>query len=400
MRRALAAAVCAFALQATATVTGTVIAIDGAPIANVQIAAMEPPLPFPLSLRAPEAKPLAVATTNATGEFALDVKGNGIVDVRIRRDGFLPVDLLTPSSESVGTITLRSSTMVEGRVTAAGKPVPNARVFVVGMQSTLTVTTDDGGKYRIPDPTTWAQSISVIHPKYAPAFHPAASRDFALDSGRTVRGKVVDANDKPVAGATVDLSNLLSTKTAADGSFVFQNAPAQAMAVRVLAPGGAAAAIVTSPSLILKVRPAVSISGVVRDADKHTVSGIAVFIGNETAMDAVITDGNGRFAFAAMPSGIYQIMAMAGTLYASDSQKVDAAREVKVDLIAKRQEEVAGRVVTDDGQPVAGAAIVLVMSTRGMSVAAFSQEVTGADGRFRVRAGEASESRRIAAVKA
>jgi carboxypeptidase family protein len=406
MRR-LAAAVAvigmAIALPAGAAVTGLVIGTDGAPMANVRVVASSPQAPFPAPLIEREAGPLAVATTDAKGAFTLDVPHNGVIDVKVRRDGFVPADVLALTDESVGTIVLRAAPMVEGRVTADGKPVANATVLVSSAVSMVRITTGADGRYRIPDPRLWAESLIVTHPDFAPAVQLQDAVDFALQRGRRVSGKVVDAKGHPVAGALVDVDGLVPAKSAGDGTFTIAHVHEHATLLRARSEKAVVVAPFVDGSPVLHVASASTVSGVVRDTAKHPLAGIIVALTGENVQATAVTDAAGAFAFEGVPRGSYALSANAATFYEVENADVDTTGgDVKRDLAAKRLAALDGRVVTSDGAPVIGAAIYVVATVgQGQESFAPTGVVSGAGGAFRIRSQfDPTMSARLVAIKA
>jgi len=370
------------ALPLGAAVTGTVVGANGTPIANVRVMAVEPPLPLPRSLVAP--KQLASATTNDKGEFELQIKSAGVIDLQIRQDDFAPVDKVVLSTEPAGTIPLQPAKMLEGRVTAKGVAVASARVYAIAEASTYATATDAQGKYRIPDPQKWGAGYIIVLPAdLAPAFHPASTRDFDLVPGRTVSGRVVDEKGRGVSGATVIANEIFTTTSGADGTFTFAHLPEQAIEFRAETSDQTA----HSQSATLKLQPAARISGIVRDENKRPVAGVSVMLMSTSTDDVIISDANGAYTSRLLPRDQYQVAAAVAGLYSSNDDKVaDATKgDARHDVAVVRQLPVAGQVIGDDGLPVINAALVALFS-RDESPATL--RVTGAvseiDGKFRL----------------
>lgn len=126
---------------------------------------------------------------------------------------------------------------------------------------------DAAGKFNGAVPTTNQDVLVIPYGSGVPAMRflgvaPAQIAGFALDAGDAIAGKVLDAADRPVAGATVavsagDLPPLLAT-TADDGSFASRvRASAGALGVVVLAPRGdrlSASSAVFAPGGTVEVR--------------------------------------------------------------------------------------------------------------------------------------------------
>jgi hypothetical protein len=162
--------------------------------------------------------------------------------------------------------------------------------------------TDVDGKYRIAEPTWWAERILVRHPDFAPALHPISSRDFVLTSGDTLRGSVVDENDRPIGGVTVSLDGLLEATTSADGRFTI--AHVYARPVRLVARSGSriATASASGTAIVLKLAPARSITGTLVDEANKPVAGAIATALSDSLGETALSDARGAFAIS-VPAG-------------------------------------------------------------------------------------------------
>jgi hypothetical protein len=395
----LSLVVCPLAMAAS--ITGVVMTPSGAPIANAYVAVFrEMPPPAVIKLDAPP-RPLASVTTGANGAFSAEAAGNGVVVVHVSADGFEPVDIAT-DPEPLGALMLRPAATVTGRVTANGKPVANAAVIVMPVVQGIptVVMTDADGKYRIAEPTWWAETILVRHPDFAPAVHPISARDFALASGDTLRGSVVDENDRPVGGAAVSLDGLLEATTGADGRFTIPHVYARPL--RLVARSGAriATGSAREKAIVLKLAPARRITGTLIDeADKPVAGAIANALGDGTG-DSTLTDARGAFSIS-VPPGQYLVSASAHNLESDDKAADVTSGDANVALHATRLIPLQGIVQTADGKPVGGAALfVLAGEGDDAMQMPLSPRASGADGRFRLRTKIIdSQPERIVAMK-
>jgi len=395
----LSLAVCPLAMAAS--ITGVVTAPSGAPIANARVAVFrEMPPPAVIALDAPP-RPLASVTTGASGAFSVESGGNGIVVVHVSADGFEPVDIAT-DPEPLGTLALRPAVTVTGRVTANGKPVANAAVIAMPVVRGIptVVMTDGDGKYRLAEPTWWAERLLVRHPDFAPALHPISSRDFALHPGDALRGSVVDENGRPAGGAAVSLDGLLEATTGADGRFAIAHVYARPQ--RLVARSGSriATGSASDQEIVLKLAPARSIAGtLVDEAGKPVAGAIATALGDGIG-ETTLTDDRGAFAIS-VPAGQYLVSAGAHNLEADSHDADVTGGDASVALHAKRLIPLQGVVQTADGKPVGGAALFVLAGEGDTAMPLpLSPRVSGADGRFRLRTKIIdSQPERIVAMK-
>lgn len=409
-RRVLVVAIAtAVAPSLFASITGLVLAPDGAPAANVRVAAFRPLSPYqslPVAISG-ELVPLTTTKTDARGTFSIDVGGLGLVDIHVDAEGFAPVDRIVATDEPAGTIALVAARPVEGKVMADGKPVIGAIVLGIGEQGVpIVARTDSSGVYRLPNPAVWAQVIVVEHPDFAIAAHQPSSLDFSLNRGREVRGRVVDSNGRPVPSAKVDINRILFATTAADGTFTIPHVQAEVAVIRARVQNAAAVELLAAGSPSLKLKTAAHVNGTVRDTEKRPLSGITVLLSTgERFGDSTVTDDKGAFAFEGVPPGKHSLDAGGGSVFTAEPAEVNVTeRDVaKIDVTAQRQQAIDGFVRNEDGSVASGASIGVMYSvTAGdfaRSVTLMTQEVSGADGKFRIRVGDASSKFRIIAVK-
>jgi len=163
----------------------------------------------------------------------------------------LPSDVLI----STHGLTMQIAGTITGVVTdsASGKPLYGARLTAGRVLSDRLprAWTDVEGRFQLIGVTPGNTPVTVHFAEYAPQIkelHVAAGEenplDFALSSARTVAGRVVDGDAKPIGGV-----HLLATRWAghetlglqalsdADGRFVLADAPRDAFELSLYAPG-------------------------------------------------------------------------------------------------------------------------------------------------------------------
>jgi hypothetical protein len=361
-------------------VTGFLFGPDGAPLSNVVVSAVRPAWPDPYAVR-PDTV-LATARTDAHGAFSLDVPSRQIVDVQVRLDSFLPVDLMVASDDHDIGIPLRAMAMREGKVTAGGKPVAGAKIVAANHSTVVSAVSDANGVYRLPNPAEWANTIWVLHPDFAPLQRGTTSPDYVLDPGYPIDGSVVDEAGKPVAGAEVDFHEGVTTKTGADGRFHFAHAP-EAISVLVASVPGARAMTMDRRTPVLKLEPARRINGVVRDHAKQPVSGMVVMLSQKGGWATTTTDASGAFSFASASreSATLQTYESGGYLHSTASIEAGDAN-LQHDIEVPPAIRYEGKVVAADGSPRSGATLIYVVRTDKYEAAEPVGIASAPDGRF------------------
>lgn len=165
------------------------------------------------------------------------------------------VDRPTDGPLASTTVTLERGATLVGRVTNAAtrEPIAMARVTVGEVMSpgAPMAWTDDEGRFEVTGVASGERVVTVHAPELAPAATRVsvasgekAELSFALQSGRSVRGRVIDEADKPVERATVVLEKWhefetlgLKAMTDETGDFVIENAPTDAFSIATFAPG-------------------------------------------------------------------------------------------------------------------------------------------------------------------
>jgi len=154
--------------------------------------------------------------------------------------------------DGTATTVLERGVPIEGTVYGSdGKPLAKASVGTGGdrvpSNTIPVIRTDDNGKFTFNAKPGDLVVVTVKADKHAPdlkQFTVAAKNEpleFRLEAGKTLKGRVVDAAGKPVAGVTLyadtwrgnrTLGNRLTTKE--DGTFVWDGAPADAVQMDIM----------------------------------------------------------------------------------------------------------------------------------------------------------------------
>ncbi|MGZ5440854.1 MAG: carboxypeptidase regulatory-like domain-containing protein [Thermoanaerobaculia bacterium] len=429
MRTRTFAAALAFALSslpALAAITGSVMTVDGAPIASARVSIHAPELPDARRARllsqSPERVPAESTQADAKGAFSLPSPKEAVVELRIDAVGYEPVSRRVERDEEAGAIALTKREGRKGVVTAGGKPVANATVVISYEGTDWIARTDEQGRYEAPDPKR-ARSITVLHPDFAVdeelfmrAGTPASELDRKLVAGTKVTGRVVAADGTtPVANATILLDPWPLATSGDDGMFTIPHAPAKWSTLTArkdaLIARRAFDSAVKSP-VTLKLEKAAVISGRVTDSKtKMPVAGAIVTLNSagrfmiDGAGLSAITDAKGGYSIAG-PAGAYAVSASHPAFELNTGEvTVTAGQQAVKDLTIGQLARVSGVVVDEEQKPVVAASVVAEPAGAGgpmpmpmRMLRAPTRTVTGPDGRFSVRV-SADEDLRMRATK-
>jgi hypothetical protein len=205
----------AVALPSWGAITGTVMNADGQALAGAKVSlhALE-------TVEARRARyasdkfertPLASTATDSNGRFSFESPKDPVVDVLISASAYAPAAVRAERDDDLGGIAVVSAAIKEGRVTAGGKAVVDARVLWMGAGAESIAATDAEGRYKVADPAKWADRIVIIHPQYAiydeitrRAMAANIPTDRTLQTGISLTGIVVaEDGQTPVKDATI-----------------------------------------------------------------------------------------------------------------------------------------------------------------------------------------------------
>jgi protocatechuate 3,4-dioxygenase beta subunit len=398
-----------------ANIEGSVYRPDGTPVAAT-VTAYLVESSAAQSQRVQARTPRAALATVKTeeGRFTFANLPESVIDIDVRAEGFGPRVLRAIPNDAPLSITLREAAMVEGRVTANGKPVANAYVVWLGMSDVeYAATTDANGRYRVPDPMKWATEPRVIHPtlttdqsaRHRPdllhiELQPRAKETAPPPGSGTISG-TVRIGKKPLAGVPVMIQPMsdhriepIRVVTNGKGRYVVEGLPPrrafvhigegfhprfrmshemEVAAVEGAGPNVAQLDRERSVTVDLELIPAPMISGRVTDVDGKPVAGaqVQVVLAGRSMLDFMHesparTANDGRYVIAAPPfgdTGRAQVAVGARNRSVVRSKPFEIGGEsVTVDVALPRFENVTLRVTAPDGSGVAGARVAFASS--------------------------------------
>lgn len=215
-------------------------------------------------------------------------------------------------------------------------------------------------------------------------------------------------DDRPVAGATVELRALatLSATTDQDGRAVLTGAGPGRYTLVAWASGfgktyqEVRVPVAVSPGAVverlrLRLRPGAPVSGRVVSPDGAPVAGALVRYAElaelanraDPIRDAVQTDEHGAFRFEAMPAGTFRFLATDSHFAPGSSPPVTldgAAARSGIEIRMDRGAVVAGRVVSRSGAAVGWATVRITARTSGAAYDAPRQTYADETGHFEI----------------
>lgn len=412
-----------FTSSAFAAIVGTVVNPDGQPVAGAKVSSFAPETIEARRLRlvskSPERVPLASVTTDSNGRFTVDDKKESVVDVRVEAKGFAPTSARYATDEDAGAIALTVAAMKTGTITANGKPVAGATVVWSG-DAEVIATTDEKGKYSVPDPDKWANRLTVIHADYAPLDEGMApfgdSRknvDRTLAAGVALSGRVVAADGTTaVPKVPIFVDNWPMATSGDDGAFTIPHAGKDWAQVEARVGDRAAARARMTGAINLKLTKGGVISGVVRDvktnqplagAELRLTSGTGPFA---AASRVAFSDAKGNYTLSPMVAGNYQLNATRPGFNAPPvAIAVPPGQAVQKPVYLSERARVSGSVVDEEKRPVGGTRLTarpagreggLMMIGRGQQAAT---AVSAPDGRFVLRGADTGADLQLEAQK-
>lgn len=391
-----------------AALFGTIRDASGGPIATARVVRLSADMPTSIP-----GGPAVISDDKGAYELCLDSRWSGPVRwivVEVSAAGYSAVTYrsIVPGRVNVDFALVPEAT-ISGRVVRddTGEPVPDAYVFVPAWQRGVEGTphgaafTDRDGRFRLDQIAAgrhlvFARAHGMVDtsagtPVDVGVGQTSVEIKIRLEAASTLRGRVIDG-DKPVAGARVVAlagrgvsPNAVSQE---DGSFVLAGVPRgevrfTAFPYEVVKPERFAVTRGEHDGITIEVEPRGAIVGrVVRGERPVPGANLAISGPNDSDLGEVRTDGDGRFEVRGLRPGPWTVAASDDRVGAfGTGETVHLARgetkEVTIDLAYAAS--IAGRVVDQQGKPIAGVA-VLFRSTKSDDGGIGA---TSADGTFR-----------------
>lgn len=382
-------------LERAAAISGRVVDAEGHGVAEAwvqldeargEIASAGVPTFFEQSLHG--------ATADAEGAFQFSAVAPGKILLRAHRDDYQPsaartLEIQPGRSLEKVELVLERGAVITGRIARPdGLPVPGAHVRVRepgqrGVWTEFLFADSDGeGIYRLDGVPLRRQRVEAFDALGARVSREIEVRpgdnslDLVLEPGRQVRGRVVDASGRPVAGArgtlrptgsvTPDVARARSTF---DGTFMFAGVAGGTYELTFeregYAPAGGPGLLTVGSDdlegLEVRLVPGVAISGRVLGVEPERwpeVEILATGPGGTQRPGRVFAEG--RYEIPGAGAGDWQITARLGFHRQASAVTtiLPEATEAHLDLDLSRGVTVHGRT-TLDGQPLVGARIGL-----------------------------------------
>ncbi len=404
------------------TIGGIVQDEAGHPIAGVRVEVTGPPTE---SESVNRGFTIGTAETDARGRWRLDVAPKDLSDLYVHPEH--PRYMRRPgervSRNLDGVFVLTRGLTVTGRVVnAAGRPIKGARAMFghdrIG-PDLPSGTTDDRGEFALENCEPGPSIVTVQAEGYAPRFRDVRVEAGAApvvitlpEPGATLRVKVVNVEGKPVAGAILAVDTWRGHRSlefrkeaGADGRIEWRSAPRDEMLCAVFKPGYMSsrdlALTASDREHVVTLYPELVISGRVTDAETsrplpnfRLIRGRKYKLGKETHWDeneAVVLAGGRYTTRFDEPCVAFFVRVDAPGYQPAESRAFRSTDKSQTfDVALRRGGGLSAVVLRPDGQPAAGAEIMLATERNGyfMQAGRFDRKANlprftaGPDGRF------------------
>jgi protocatechuate 3,4-dioxygenase beta subunit/5-hydroxyisourate hydrolase-like protein (transthyretin family) len=365
---------------AHAAITGSVVDLEGKPIAGATVRAFAAEGSDVMRARLVAGKterdPVVSVQSAENGSFSIELKTPGAVDVTIEAPSRRRMTIPTVDGDDLGSVILASPSARTIRVTSGGKPVANA-IVVSGLDVDRTKASGEV-------PAEIGGSYIVVHPDYAISSRGglANATEIKLSRGVAVRGRVVKGAD-PVAHAIVSIDGWPLAETGDDGTFAIAHAPDGWKSITAIHGSDVGSANRSkAASVEIPLAPGATFTGTVREL-KHgvAVAGARMTLSGPDDTSAIaLTDAKGSFTFASLLPRSYSINGMHPSFAIEQASVALPAKRSRV-FTAQPFARARGHVLDEDKKPVAAAFV----SAGSPGLARGRSTSTNAAGEFAVR---------------
>lgn len=423
-------------LRAAVLTFGHVADLDGAPVAGAEVRI----LPGDAASRGIKTKLLATLRTNDAGRFDPGPLAVGVYDLEARGEGYASLaarGIEVPRQDAshgpldLGTLVLAPGLALEGRVVdSEGRPVPDAevhygtggRLYPAAVKGAGKLAhTDPEGRFVLRDLGPGEQLALVVAKKgyldLILARVEVAEREafeVVLERAATVRGKVVDADGEPIAGAQIQLvpeggggmrmegpsSEAVSD---AEGLFALDGVAPGRVGLQAWAEGFQrwwrngieVPAVAGLEDIEIFLDEGFEVFGTVFDAEGRPLPRAPVIAHRPSSprpMASAATDEEGHYRLRGLGQGPYSVMATFEHQKVRDTLEIGQGdgggghygpREYRLDLRFAPSRSVSGRVISTNGEPIAGA-MVIAGSPDGLAMLSSPRTTSDTEGRFRL----------------
>ncbi|MBK9965638.1 MAG: carboxypeptidase regulatory-like domain-containing protein [Holophagales bacterium] len=410
------------------SLSGTVV-VDGRPAAGAVVSAIpfEEPLEKARRQLRGEAEPKALssATAGPGGAFALSIPAvpgkESWFRVRITAKGAVAAEAPgvfdASETDDLGELALRKAEALAGRVTGpGGKPVSGARVTLTARgrfdaRFDLTpapevTTTGEDGTFRFAGAASERNELvfeaaGLAPVRVADAKGGAQSRAIVLAAGTPLAGSVKKSDGKPAAGVLVRFeADGLETgwvETGADGVLVLPDLPSRrgsvvadageagfAQAVSITpGPGRAALRLVLAPPTVLQGRT-------LDVATLKAVPRVKLALGAAEGVRVARSGADGRYRLRAVRPGDASVQADEPRYVPWYRPRVllEKGATKVLDIPLTRGATLSGRVLDENGRPVAEAKVVVSLGGEGQGRFRLAAQAFASDRGAKIRSRE------------
>jgi protocatechuate 3,4-dioxygenase beta subunit len=396
----------AFDLTVGGAIEGTVRDGDtGQPAANLRVVASQTG-----AIAVPDVPDSGrvVARTDANGRFKLQGLASGLYWVSASGRGRGSAGRGSVRTGTKLDLVVFPSGSISGTVLGAdGRPIPGATVSPAARPwgwGTIEPVDERGG-FELNGLTPGVYDVVARAPGLAPAFAAEVTVDRRTDAridlvvrpGARLVGRLLDANERPVAGkvAVGDLDGRpvprvlaepFATDAAADGRFAIDGVPVGEHALGVTAQGLARQRVdVAVREGDVRLEVGIAIRGRVRSKAGQPIAdallrATVMRMGNDNT--EARSEADGTFVLAGLEQGVYRVSAEA-VGFGQEDKTAEAGGE-PVELVLSPAGTITGRAVDERGQPVESFRVSARTNERsGMGFRMpRMEETTSEDGRF------------------